>query len=129
MRTLVIDDEFVALSRLVAILEKIDACDAATSGEQGLEMFRKALWDRQPYDLVIIDINMPDANGLDLLVAFRREENRYCVPRSRKLIVSADSTAENVRAAKHGECDGFLVKPVRRAVLVEKLSALELLPA
>jgi len=51
------------------------------------------------------------------------------MPRGRKLIVSADSTAENVRAAKHAECDGFLVKPVQRAVLLEKLATLELLPA
>ena len=42
-------------------------------------------------------------------------------------MVTAESTESNVLAALSAECDGFLVKPVRRSVLIAKLVSLELL--
>lgn len=127
MRSLAIDDEFVALSKMVAMLEPFGQCDAATSGQQALDLFCKALKEASPYRLVTIDINLPDTNGIMLLGRLQREERRCEAPRARKLVVTAESTTSNVLAALTGECDGFLAKPVRRAVLLEKLAALSLL--
>ena len=128
MHSLAIDDEFVALAKMVAMLRPHGSCDAATSAGQGFDLFCKALHQGCPYRLVTIDINMPDANGLRLLVRLSREEQRHGAPRARKLIVTADSSEPNVWAALTGECDGFLVKPVRQAILLAKLSSLGLLP-
>lgn len=128
MRSLAIDDEFVALSKMVAMLEPFGPCDAATSAQQALELHCKALSEACPYRLITIDINMPGTNGIALLGLLQAEERRRNAPRSRKLIVTAESTASNVLAALTGECNGFMVKPVRRAVLLDKLAALGLLP-
>ena len=127
MRILIIEDDFVALSKMVALLKPFGSCDAATHGQQALDLHCRALDEGQPYQLVMIDIHLPDTNGLTLLVRLHTEEKRSGSPRARKLIVTAESTASNVLAAATGECDGFLVKPVRRVVLVEKLTALGLL--
>jgi two-component system chemotaxis response regulator CheY len=128
MRSLAIDDEFVALSKMVTLLEPFGQCDAATSSQQALELYRKALQEGCPYALVTIDINLPDTNGIALLERLHSEERRRGARRAWKLMVTAESTASNVLAAASGECDGFLVKPVRRAVLVRKLATLGLLP-
>lgn len=127
MRSLVIDDEFVALTKMTGLLGALGECDAATSGEQALMMFIKALENHKPYTLVTIDINMPDVNGITLLGRFNAEEKVRGCPRSRKFVVTAESRVANVRAALASDCDGFLVKPVRRAVLLEKLVAVDLL--
>ncbi len=128
MRSLVIDDEFVALSKMVGLLRPLGDCDAATSGEQALNLFLRALTNGAPYDLITIDINMPDMNGITLLSRFQAEEKVHCSPASRKLMVTADSSASNVRAALAGDCDGFIVKPIKRAVLADKLASLHLVP-
>jgi two-component system chemotaxis response regulator CheY len=128
MRSLAIDDEFVALSKMTLLLEPFGACDAATSAQQALDLFCQAIREGDPYQLVTIDINMPDMNGLTLLGRLQREEQARGCPRAKKLIVTAASTPRNVQAAVSGECDGFLVKPVRREVLLTKLTALGLLP-
>ena len=128
MRSLVVDDEFVALSKMVALLEPLGQCDAATSGQQALDLFNKALSDACPYHLVTIDINMPDVSGITLLGRLQREERARGAARSKKLVVTAATSPSNVLAAVTGECDGFLAKPIRRAVLLEKLAALGLLP-
>ena len=128
MRSLIGDDEFVALSKMVAMLEPFGQCDAATNAEQALELYRKALEEACPYRLVTIDINLPGTSGLSLLGLLQAEDRRRNVPRARKLVVTAESTASNVLAALSGECDGFLVKPVRRGILTAKLADLGLVP-
>ena len=129
MRSLAVDDEFVALSKMVALLGPLGSCDAATNGQQASSMLCKALDESKPYNLITIDINMPDTNGIALLMCLQKEEKKRHVPQSTKLIVTAMSTQSNVLAAAKQECDGFLVKPVRKPVLIEKLTALGLLPA
>ncbi len=129
MRSLVIDDEYAALQGMAAILGSLGRCDPATNGQQALELFCKALDGISPYHLVTIDINMPDTNGIRLLGCLQQEERVRGVAHARKIMITAASTTSNVLAALTGECDGFLAKPVRRAVLLEKLVALELLPA
>ena len=129
MRSLVIDDEFIALSKMVSLLEPLGPCDAATNGAQALEMFGRAIKEGCLYDLITVDINMPDMNGISLLARFRAEERmRRCVG-SRKIVVSADSSSATIRAALMNECDEFIVKPIKRDVLMGKLAHLQLLPA
>lgn len=128
MRCLVIDDDFVTLAKMVAMLEPFGQCDAATSFNQALALHLQALTEACPYRLVTIDINLPDPSGITLLGRLQGEERRRNAPRAKKLMVTADSSASNVLAAATGECDGFLVKPVRRLLLIEKLAVLGLLP-
>lgn len=80
MRSLAIDDEFVALTKMVAMLEPYGPCDAATTSEQALEWFCKALDDACPYGLVTIDINLPGRDGISLLGYLRAEERRRRAP-------------------------------------------------
>ena len=128
MRSLVVDDEFVALSKMVAILEPFGSCDAATNAEQAQAFFTAAFKQGNPYDLITIDINMPNMNGLTLLNRFQLEEKSRGCHRARKIVVTADSSAFNVRTALANDCDGFLVKPVSRRVITDKLAALQLIP-
>ncbi len=127
MHSLVIDDEFVALTKLALLLEPLGQCDAATSGQQGLDYFIRSFQNGCPYHLVTIDINMPDISGITLLGRLRRAMESWGGPRPRMLIVTAASTTSNVLAAMTGECDGFLAKPVKRNVLFAKLGELGLL--
>lgn len=66
---LVIDDEPNIRTLLRAILER-DAYTVieATNGREGVALYR-----RQPVDLVITDIHMPELNGLDLILELTRE--------------------------------------------------------
>ncbi len=128
MRSLVIDDEFVALSKMVHLLKPFGQCDAATNGQQALQMFTDALHDACPYHLVTIDINMLDISGITLLGQLQAKDRAQGGRRAKKIIISAVSTSSNVLAAATGECDGFLVKPVRRTALLDKLAELGLLP-
>lgn len=123
MRILVLDDEFVALSRMTKLLGRWGKVDAASSGIQALEMFTGAYQGGQPYDLITFDIQIPDGDGLDLLKKFYELEEEWDNDgwHSKKIVITAQGNLENIQKAARNRCDAFLVKPVKLTVLEEKI--------
>lgn len=128
MRILVIEDEYVALTKMMAMLSEFGRCDAATNGKQAFEMYSEAIMQGDPYQLISVDIHIPDWDGLDLLRRFRKSEESAGLPAARKIVVSAMGQLEMVKQAAHHRCDAFLVKPVARHVLFKKLDELGIQP-
>jgi CheY-like chemotaxis protein len=128
MRSLVVDDEFVALSKMVLLMKAYGPCDAATHGEQAMTMIRAAIEEDMPYDLIALDINMPGTNGLQLLQTINSEEQCRRSPPVRKIVVSAASSRTNVTRAMERHCEAFLVKPVQRELLNATLEKLGFQP-
>ena len=123
MRILLIDDEPIALTKLGMMLAKVGACDKATSGVEATEHFVKAMDKNIPYDLVAIDIELPDITGLDLLTRFCQLEKQNNTQPARKIMVTAHSKVDYVVKARD-QCDAFLVKPIRRETLLAKVKEL-----
>lgn len=64
LRILCIDDDPQVREFMNACLMHFDhRVMAASGGKQGLEMFRSATMENQPYDVIITDLGMPDMNG------------------------------------------------------------------
>ncbi len=123
MRILVIDDEFAALKKLEVLLSDYGECDAATHAGQAKELFLQAIKEGQPYDLITIDIGLPDASGLELLKFFSSLESKNPKLGSKKFMVTGSADADDVLdASKY--CDGYITKPIKRDVLAQKLDKL-----
>ena len=121
MRFLVVDDEYIALTKVVTILSQFGSCDAATSGDQAYSMFPKAIDEGKPYNLMTIDIQMPGMNGLEFLKKVRKLEEKVLTLPSRKIFITAAGYSTNVIIAKKYQCDAFLIKPVKKQMLLTKL--------
>lgn len=126
MRILIIDDEFTALTKMMTLLTRVGDCAAATNGKQALEMFQTALEEKYPFDLITIDIRLPDTNGVELLGKFNELEVQFQRMPSRKIMVTAKGDSDSVFKAASHHCDAYLVKPVKRDVLMRKLEELGL---
>ena len=126
LKILAIDDEFAALTKMKAMLSTFGECEVATSGAQTIDLIREAIQEGKYFDLITIDIELPDIDGIALLSEILREEKQYnlCAV---KLMVSASSTPSNVCRAKKQNCDGFLVKPIKKDILHQKLHTLGVL--
>lgn len=123
MKILLIDDEPIALTKLELMLTNVGDCDTAVNGVQATEHFVRSINENQPYDLVAIDIELPDITGLDLLNRFCDLEEKNGIPPTKKIMVTAHSKVDYVVKSRD-KCDAFLVKPIRKATLLEKIQSL-----
>lgn len=132
MKSLVVDDEFVPRMVLQRILQAYGPCDAASNVTEALLAMRHAIELKEPYQLICLDIEMPDGSGQDLLQEFRRLEEQAAVPaelQTRVLMTSSRSEPEQVKTSFHNGANGFLVKPVDLERLKKRLRELALIPS
>jgi CheY-like chemotaxis protein len=130
LRVLIVDDSPTVRLQMNLALEKMGfAPDAAVSAADALKRL-----DYHHYDLVILDLVMPDMNGFELIRAIRKDKRRQALP---ILVLSTkNSTFDRVRASLAGS-DTFLNKPVpmqklrhimmrhlRKSLAIDDLSAL-----
>jgi len=123
MRVLVIDD--AALVRLYyrEALERAGyAVDEALNGLEALEKLLVA-----PADLLIVDINMPQMDGLTFLRALRGQDGpNASIP---ALVTSTEAGPQDLAAARSAGANFYLVKPISRKALVEHAALLCGIPA
>ena len=131
MKVLIAEDDEISRDLLVQILEKYASCDAVEDGAEAVEAFRLAWEEQQPYDLVCLDIMMPEMDGQEALKLIRlTERERGISPGSevKVLILSAlDDPRSVVEAYYRGGATSYLVKPVRLKRLHHELKQLGLL--
>lgn len=115
MRVLLVEDDLM-IGRAVqqALREASYAVDWVTDGGDAL-----ATLQAQPYDMLLLDLGLPGADGLDVLQLLRMRGNQVPV-----LVISArDATGERVTGLDAG-ADDYLVKPFSLVELDLRLNAL-----
>ena len=132
LRILIAEDDPVSRTLLKAYLEPHGRCEAVTNGIEAAVALRKSIEEGDPYDLLCLDILMPDMNGQDALQLIREieRENGIAGRSAVKVIMTtALEDRRNVLTAFRAGCEGYLVKPIVRENLLRELSRLHLLPA
>jgi len=117
LNILVADDDFGSLKLLSRLLERWgQRLTIATNGREALELFQK-----NTFDLVILDLQMPQMDGLEVTRAIRETEagtSRH----TRVLALTANALAgQRERCLAHG-MDGYVAKPVEPGKLLEAMA-------
>lgn len=125
LKVLVVEDDSASRLLLQRFLEPYGEIHAAASGRDAVVMFQLAMTQKKPYDLVCLDIMMPEMDGYEALEAIRQMEGK----RSRAKIVMTTALAgvEDVKKAVQGHCDAYIVKPIKKETLTDKLRSLNLI--
>jgi two-component system chemotaxis response regulator CheY len=115
MRILIVDDDYVSRTKLSALLAAYGQCDAVPNGEIALKMFQEAHKELVPYELVTMDVEMPEISGHDVVGQMRDIERALQIPGGSEvkvLMVTVKKELKEVSTAyKHG-CTGYITKPV-----------------
>ena len=124
MKALIVEDDFTSRVLLVEILKRYGTTHVAVNGREAVDAVRAALDAGTPYDLVCLDIMMPEMDGQEALRQIRGLEVAMGIgpqERSKVIMTTALADKENVLEAIRGQCDFFLVKPVEARRLLEEL--------
>ena len=115
MRILIVEDEPTLGPQLKATLEGNGyAVDLATDGEDG-----HFLGSTEDYDAAILDLGLPEVDGLTVLDRWRREKRNFPV----LVLTARDSWSDKVAGLDAG-ADDYLAKPFQTEELIARLRAL-----
>jgi two-component system, chemotaxis family, chemotaxis protein CheY len=130
MRVLIVEDDLVGSRLMKKFLEADCFCHLAFDGREAIEAFEVALKEEKPYDLLCLDIMMPEVTGIDVLKTVRRIEEKCGIPPEKGvkvIMTTAMSDADVILESFNARCDGYVVKPIRKEMLFEEIENLGLL--
>lgn len=131
LRCLVVDDDEVGRELLILNLQGIASCDCAVNGREALGKYSASL-DAEPYDLIFLDIVMPELDGNEAAKAIRRMElERGITPdKGVNIIVlsSLNTPQDIVKSYISAQSAAHLVKPLNAVKLKKTLRQLGLIP-
>ncbi|MGC1676555.1 MAG: PAS domain S-box protein [Candidatus Binataceae bacterium] len=90
--------------------------DEAENGRIAIDKFIS-----RPYDLVLMDMQMPEVDGYTATRAIREWEREHHQPRTPILALTASALDENLHRTQEAGCDAHITKPVRKATLLEAI--------
>lgn len=124
MKILIAEDDFVSRKILNKILSPIGEVDNAANGNEALTAVRMAIEANEPYDLICLDIMMPEIDGIMALKKIRQLEAQKGLnpeAKSKIFMTTAISDKKYVLASAQADCDGFLVKPMDKKRLFDEI--------
>ncbi|NLT57594.1 MAG: response regulator transcription factor [Clostridiales bacterium] len=130
MKILIAEDDLVSRNFLSQFLARYGDCDLVVDGLEALDAFLIALKDRAPYQLILLDIMMPKADGMQTLKAIRaleRQSGTAPEHRVKVIMTTALAEAQLVQTAFDYGCEAYATKPIDTKKLLEVMEKLGLI--
>jgi two-component system, chemotaxis family, chemotaxis protein CheY len=130
LRMLLVEDDFASRLLLQTFLSRFGECHIAVNGREAVEAVRSVIERGQRYDLICMDIMMPEMDGREAVRQVRALENAYGIRStlSAKIIMTTtvDDFKEVIRCFREF-CDAYLVKPIDLAELLGHMKSYRLI--
>ena len=130
IRVLLVEDDFSSRLVLQTFLSKHGECHVAVNGREAVDAFRSALKNGQRYDLICMDIMMPELDGPDAVRQIRELEQEFGILSSsgaKIIMTTAVDDIKEVGRCFHELCDSYLVKPIDLATLLGHMKSYQLI--
>lgn len=112
-----IDDEFSCRAILRRYLKGCGQCDVAVDGLEMIEAFETSLKADAPYDVLFLDIMMPQLDGIEALNKIRQLEDFYSIDENQRvkvIMTSALNDEITIKRCKSFGIEGYIQKPFTR---------------
>ncbi|KIH77230.1 two-component system, chemotaxis family, response regulator CheY [Geoalkalibacter ferrihydriticus] len=131
MKCLIVEDDHPSSLIMGKMISRYGSFDAVVNGTEAIERFRIAHESGSPYDLILMDIMMPETDGLRSALAIREIEahrNISLTDRVKVIMTTAlDDPRTVMKALYESDANSYLVKPIRLQKLEDELRALNLI--
>ena len=130
MRVLIVDDVQQNCRVMKALLAKHGECDIAATGRDAVTAFQEAWKAGNPYQLICLDIMLPDLDGIKVLAVLRKMEEAMNVEKDKRvcviMVTSLDDSEYKMKSYDLG-ISGYLTKPIFSNALTECLKRAKLI--
>jgi len=116
---LVVDDSSAMRAFVRAALEEGGVATEVIEASSGFEALR--ILPREPFEVAIVDVNMPDVNGLELIRFMRKSDKHASTP---LLIISSEASERDRERGLSLGANAYLAKPFTAEALIEVVKRL-----
>ena len=130
MKSLIVEDDFTSRRLMQLYLMEFGDSNIAVDGHEVIDAFWKAVEENSPYDLICLDIMMPNMDGTEALWFIRQIESKHGIkPENgvKVIVTTAKQESQDVFGVYEAKYDAYLVKPIKQEELVEEIKKLGLL--
>ncbi len=124
MKILIVEDVKASQKILERIVSEYGTCTFASDGEEGLKAFIAAKNANEPFDLIFLDIMLPQIDGIELLQLIRQTEAEQ--QHVKIVMLTSLSDQKTVLKAIKSGCDGYIYKPFVKEDIKKQLTKLSL---
>jgi two-component system chemotaxis response regulator CheY len=127
MRTLIVEDDFTSRILLQSILSRYGECHVAVNGAEAVRAFRLAVELERRYDLICLDIMLPEMDGQAVLKTIRKLEEEGGTSWDDHVNIVMTTALDGVKdamSAFYGLCDAYLTKPIDATALYDHVKAM-----
>lgn len=121
-KILAIDDDPTSCRLYKLVLADHATCDTVETPKAAMELFCAALRFNNPYDFILLDISLPEMNGVELLKRFRDIEEKNGVPLGKGVpVIMVTNHSEPFMQSFREGADEYLLKPFSADDLIGKI--------
>ena len=131
MKILIAEDDLGSRKFMQQLLKAYGDCDVTVDGIETVDAFLLAWDEKEPYDLICLDIMMPKLDGLRALKIMRDLEKDKNIPEEQRvkiIMTTALNEQQTVYDAFDLGCEAFAAKPINKEKLREVLEKLGIEP-
>jgi two-component system chemotaxis response regulator CheY len=124
LKILIVEDDFITSQVLQEITSSFGPTDVAEDGFKAFDLFTAALAKKEPYDVIFLDIMMPDIDGQEVLERIRQIEDMnkiHGLDGVKIIMTTALDDFQNIKRAFSNQCEGYIVKPFDKDKVVKAL--------
>ena len=129
MKCLIVEDDFTARKLIQIYLSEFGKCFVAVNGKEAVQAVTQAFDEDEPYDLIALDIMMPQMDGIEALKAIRNLEKERGITgldTVKVIMTTAKGQSQDIFDAFNTGCEAYLIKPIRKPDLVDEIRKLGL---
>lgn len=131
MKILIADDDHINGKVLEKMTATYGSRDLAMNGQEAVDRFLQAHAAQKPYDLILMDIMMPEVDGLHAVRIIREKEQEMNIAQTRRVKIIMTTALSDprtvIKALYESDANSYLTKPVTATALADELRTLKLI--
>jgi two-component system, chemotaxis family, chemotaxis protein CheY len=130
LKALIVEDVILLQRMLQKLTEEYANSETAQNGKYAIELFSREYFNGDPFDVIFLDIFMPEMDGIEALRSIRQFEDELKTKdeeRVKIIMVTSMSNPNMIEKARELGCDGYVTKPFNRDQILKELKRLSLI--
>jgi len=127
IKALIVEDVFLIQRILQKLTIDYADCHTAQDGLIAVETYKSEYFNGDPFDLIYLDIYIPEMDGIEVLESIRSFEDELKIKEEEKVkivMVTSLSHSNMIKKARKLGCDGYVTKPFSKDQIINELKRL-----